>query len=258
MKLLVFGSGLAAAAILLVPQQAQALQVTTAYVPFQYRIGSANVPLQLSFPNFSSFNIPGTVKNVLYSLAANSQGTGDAAASGSIRVNNTDSADPATVTGITYTMDLNFNNPVTLAKMVQTDTSLTCVTASANCVNNGNGSVTVADGVSQNINLSNPFSGVSNSWGLQDAAQTAYFTSGNVQTTSYTGTFNGITTNPDTAFNFTANSITNTATLSGFIALIYDYDPPAASNVPGPLSILGATAAFGWSRKLRQRISSQA
>jgi hypothetical protein len=33
----------------------------------------------------------------------------------------------------------------------------------------------------------------------------------------------------------------------------HDADP-APSSVPGPLSILGATAAFGWSRKLRRRL----
>jgi hypothetical protein len=30
--------------------------------------------------------------------------------------------------------------------------------------------------------------------------------------------------------------------------------PPPQANVPGPLPVLGAVAAFGWSRKLRQRI----
>ena len=32
-----------------------------------------------------------------------------------------------------------------------------------------------------------------------------------------------------------------------------DDEQPGATDVPGPLSILGATAAFGWSRKLRRR-----
>jgi hypothetical protein len=48
----------------------------------------------------------------------------------------------------------------------------------------------------------------------------------------------------------------NSATFSGQIYLSYQYTSP--DPVPGPLPILGAGAAFGFSRKLRQRIRSSA
>ncbi|MCT0207279.1 hypothetical protein [Synechococcus sp. CS-1332] len=35
-------------------------------------------------------------------------------------------------------------------------------------------------------------------------------------------------------------------------------EPPAPSSVPGPLPLLGALAAFGWSRRLRSRLSHAA
>jgi uncharacterized repeat protein (TIGR03803 family) len=35
---------------------------------------------------------------------------------------------------------------------------------------------------------------------------------------------------------------------------IFEFDPSGAVPVPGPLPLMGATAAFGWSRKLRRRI----
>ena len=48
-------------------------------------------------------------------------------------------------------------------------------------------------------------------------------------------------------------------TLDGQVYLSYQYTAPDPINpVPGPLPILGAGAAFGFSRKLRQRIRSSA
>jgi uncharacterized repeat protein (TIGR03803 family) len=37
---------------------------------------------------------------------------------------------------------------------------------------------------------------------------------------------------------------------------IYQFDPNASSSVPGPLPLMGAGAAFGWSRRLRRRIQA--
>ena len=52
----------------------------------------------------------------------------------------------------------------------------------------------------------------------------------------------------------------NALTFSGSsLYLTYEYDdgqPPAATSVPSPLPLLGAGAAFGFSRKLRRRIKS--
>lgn len=44
------------------------------------------------------------------------------------------------------------------------------------------------------------------------------------------------------------------ALLSGLVVRALP-EPPASSNVPGPLPLLGAMAAFGWSRRLRSRLS---
>jgi hypothetical protein len=259
MKLHALASGFAISAALLSTQQANAATVTTAYIPFSYKATSpvTITPSILSFQNFAHFNLPGTLKNVVYKLAANSDGTGDAAATGQIRAS-TDSPDPTTVTALTYAMNLNFPSSVQISKPTQSDTNLTATPATGTVVN-PNGSVTIDAGLNKNIVLDAPFSGVSNSWGLQNAAQVNYFTNGTVQTNSYVGIFNGLATNPDTTFNASSSSVTaaNRGMLSGYIALIYDYEPPA-SAVPGPLPLLGAAAAFGWTRKLRRRISSQA
>jgi hypothetical protein len=260
MKLHVLASGLAIGVTLLGSQQANAAQVTTSYVPFMYKASSpagSTDPLTLSFENFASFGLPGTLKNVRYVLANDSLGNGNASATGQIRAV-TDSPDPTTITSINYSMNLEFPNAVQITKAIQSDTNLTAVPASGT-TNNPNGSVTIDAGLNRNIVLDAPFSGVSNSWGVSPGSQLNFFTSGTVQTNSYAGLFNGVATNPDTTFNAFSSSVAaaDRGMLSGYIALIYDYDPPA-SAVPGPLPLLGAAAAFGWSRKIRRRISSQA
>ena len=47
-----------------------------------------------------------------------------------------------------------------------------------------------------------------------------------------------------------------TAALGGDtgVGTIYEFDPTPATPVPGPLSLMGAAAAFSWSRRLRRRI----
>jgi len=42
----------------------------------------------------------------------------------------------------------------------------------------------------------------------------------------------------------------------GYIAVNLSFDTYTPSNVPAPLPLFGAAAAFGWSRKLRRRIGS--
>ncbi|MEI6029985.1 MAG: choice-of-anchor E domain-containing protein [Synechococcaceae cyanobacterium ELA739] len=75
-----------------------------------------------------------------------------------------------------------------------------------------------------------------------------------------TPTLNNISTNifstPTSGNGFIGNSA---LTLSGNVYLTYTYEiPPAPGAVPGPIPILGAGAAFGFSRKLRKRIRSTA
>ncbi len=45
------------------------------------------------------------------------------------------------------------------------------------------------------------------------------------------------------------------ALLSGLVVRAFSQGPPATESVPGPLPLLGAAAAFGWSRRLRSRLS---
>jgi hypothetical protein len=56
-----------------------------------------------------------------------------------------------------------------------------------------------------------------------------------------------LTSTPDLA------ALWGSATINGQFGLEYVY-----TYVPGPLPILGAGAAFGWTRRLRRRISKSA
>jgi hypothetical protein len=64
-------------------------------------------------------------------------------------------------------------------------------------------------------------------------------------------TFNGTSL---AAEGFTTTGLVGTWTLVGTTESINVYIGP--SSVPGPLPLLGASAAFGWSRRLRRRIAS--
>lgn len=57
-----------------------------------------------------------------------------------------------------------------------------------------------------------------------------------------------------TGFRGSDDSSTAQALLSGLVVRALP-EPPASSNVPGPVPLLGAMAAFGWSRRLRSRLS---
>lgn len=86
--------------------------------------------------------------------------------------------------------------------------------------------------------------------------------------------FSGVSGNPTidnyfTAYTFTSTPVGGSGTvdlpptvaasilLSGRISLEYQYEgDPEAAAVPAPLPLLGAATAFGYSRRLRQRIKS--
>ena len=72
------------------------------------------------------------------------------------------------------------------------------------------------------------------------------------QTFSSSATFNGKSLASE---GFTATGLVGTWTIVGTTESINVYiGPPAAA--PGPLPLLGAGAAFGWSRRLRKRITA--
>jgi hypothetical protein len=69
-------------------------------------------------------------------------------------------------------------------------------------------------------------------------------------------TFNGKTL---ASMGFTTTGLIGTWTLDGTsesIQVILGAPSPSGAAVPGPLPLLGAGAAFGWSRRLRKRISA--
>jgi len=69
-------------------------------------------------------------------------------------------------------------------------------------------------------------------------------------------TFNGTTL---AGLGFTTTGLIGTWTLNGTsdsIQVILGAPTPPGATVPGPLPLLGAGAAFGWSRRLRKRITA--
>ena len=69
-------------------------------------------------------------------------------------------------------------------------------------------------------------------------------------------TFNGTTL---AGLGFTTTGLIGTWTLDGTsesIQVILGAPTPPGATVPGPLPLLGAGAAFGWSRRLRKRIAT--
>jgi hypothetical protein len=69
-------------------------------------------------------------------------------------------------------------------------------------------------------------------------------------------TFNGTTL---AGLGFTTTGLIGTWTLDGTsesIQVILGAPTPPATAVPGPLPLLGAGAAFGWSRRLRKRLAA--
>jgi hypothetical protein len=79
-----------------------------------------------------------------------------------------------------------------------------------------------------------------------------YFSTGTPTITLYGGGFNA-TVPPG------GGIFTNTLNLSSSnLYLTYSYDDGITAPVPGPLPIVGASMAFGFSRKLRRRIQSSA
>ena len=69
-------------------------------------------------------------------------------------------------------------------------------------------------------------------------------------------TFNGTTL---AGLGFTTTGLIGTWTLNGTsesIQVILGAPTPPGATVPGPLPLLGAGAAFGWSRRLRKRIAA--
>jgi hypothetical protein len=257
-------------------QPAKALQITTPFIPFSNTNlnTQSRSPATLTFPTFNTlYSGPGILKSVGYKLAANDSGTGAAATTQKLTFvgNNGDLGSYATVNKISYQLNLRFNNSVVINGVTASTTS---TAASTPAVPN-----TVPFGNNQIFTLNGTYSGTSVFTGNLTPAQVNMFNSGS--TVSTTNTSSGYSVNWGDTSDFSvacygpsspsyeadcadpggyywgsvglSNNATTRAKLSGYIALVYDYEEPPAAT-PSPLPMIGAGAAFGWSRKMRKRI----
>jgi hypothetical protein len=239
-----------------VGSKADALVVTTPAYPF-IAIGtptSSTIPATLNFANFGSlYSGPGTLTKVRWKI------TTPATVGGQTRVTNQSTTASATplASNLSYSLKLTptiLGGP--LAGGLTNPTSLNCVTpstATTPCVNSipqGDEDLGVNYTKTYNINGTYTSSSV---FASLTPAQAAAFTSGSV-TSAYDVTFIGGGTNLAWNFNPTLSStVTAQPFIQGTIALEYEYSVPPAAT-PGPLPLIGAAAAFGWSRRLRNRI----
>ena len=263
MKLRLLGAGVVLAASVLAPQQAHALVATTQYVPFKiFQNPAFNVPLNLSFQSFSSL-IPSSpninLSGIGFKIAGAADGTGTAMVGGNPRVSNqSETAD--TQPFIAYAPKFTFKSsnpsavpltggPVTGTSQNASPNPVNCV-ASQSCPTMG-GNIIPSSSI-RTLNLqgnydgSGGFASINNTWS-------------NSGVTSNDGTANFSGSGTDLAFSFDptiGGSVTAKPFIMGYIAVQYQYND--ASPVPGPLPLFGAAAAFGWSRRLRKRVSSAA
>jgi hypothetical protein len=275
MKFRVLGAGLAATVCLLAPQQAQALTVLTSYQPFKIFQNSANnVPLGLTFQNFNAV-APGpglTLTGVGFRIAGPG-GTGSATVGGNPFVTNPSLTQPRRAK-ITYApaFTAQATGPGTHSRPLTGPTgtvnSVPCV-SQMNCPTFGGTDIPVS--ANRYLQLANSYSGSATIASVSGLAATA-FSSGSVTVNTGSATFAGSGTNvsnglPGTlAFSFDPDPADvedftiYKPYIEGTIALEYQYDRPVVPGapVPGPLPLVGAAAAFGWSRRLKNRISSAA
>jgi hypothetical protein len=263
MNFRLLGVGVAAAAAsLLAPQQAHALVATTTYVPFKiYQEDSLNSPINFAQNFLTAAGLTPGVANLTgigFKIAGAADGTGTATVGGNPRVGNGDDTLDS-VASINWAPKFSFLAPgafpVTSAGPVTSTTGsksgVPCV-AVQTCGTPGGTSIPAGSFRTLNLNGnsytgSGGFASINNSW------QT-----GVAYTTSESANFNGTGTNPLLFdFNPTVGSPATVADkpfIQGFIAVQYQYNLTAP--VPGPLPLFGAAAAFGWSRRLRKRITS--
>ena len=109
----------------------------------------------------------------------------------------------------------------------------------------------VADGGGSSVSATSTFLVGDSSIPLGFSISFGYISGSPIVSTS---TFTGQTLS---SLGFTINSgLLGSWTLDGTGDTIQAFLGPPAAAVPGPLPLLGAGAAFGWSRKLRKRIAT--
>lgn len=269
MKFLLFGAGVAVAASFLVPQQAHALTATTAYVPFKlFENPAFNSPLTLAFDNFCTAlgGDPAAcsskiLNGVGFKIAGNIDGTGSAMVGGDPRVGN-GSEDTNLTPLVSWAPNLkvqaNNSPPQSLMTGNSSPSVVVPCVATQSCPGLGGTVVPMASFRTLNLN-GNSYANTSVS-SADISNQTGYY-NGTVASTTGSANFSGGPSGLLYDFDPTVGSPASVAAkpfIMGFIALQYDYDVPGMTAVPAPLPLAGAAAAFGWTRRLRKRISSAA
>ena len=267
MKFRLLGAGAILAASVLAPQQAHALVATTTYLPFKlFQNPAFNTPSTLNFATFNSLVGPGpwNLTGVGFKIAGNADGTGSAMVGGNPRVSN-QSEDTDSQAFVNYAPKWSIQSitspigsgspvgPVTGSTQNATPNPVNCV-ATQSC--SGLGGNTIPMNSNRVLNLQGSYNGsggfasINNTWSGGE-------TGNGVRLTNGSANFQG--SGQDLAFNFDptlSGSAVAKPFIMGFVAVQYQYNDP--SPVPGPLPLFGAAAAFGWSRRLRKRVSSVA
>jgi hypothetical protein len=261
MKFRLLGAGVVLAASVLAPKQAHALVATTPYQQFKlYHNPAFNTPATLDFATFTSLVGTGyNLTGVGFKIAGNPDGTGSAMVGGNPRISNqSESLD--TQAFISYApqwtiQSIVIGTPPSVGTV--TGTSQNASPNPVNCVMTqscpGMGGNMIPANSTRTMDLQGSYSGsggfaaINNTWsGLP--------TGNGVRLNNGSANFSG--TGTELAFNFdptVSGSVVSKPFIMGYVAVQYQYFDP--SPVPGPLPLFGAAAAFGWSRRLRKRVS---
>jgi MYXO-CTERM domain-containing protein len=270
MKFRLLGAGAILAASVLAPQQAHALVATTTYQQFKlYQNPAFNTPTTLDFATFTSLAGPGfNLTGVGFKIAGNPDGTGSAMVGGNPRVSNLSETDDLQAF-ISYAPKWSIQSlitpppigvggamvgPVTGSTQNATPNPVNCV-GSQTCPGLGGNTIPMSSNRTLNLqgsyNGSGGFASINGAWSGPNSGNGVRLTNGSA---NFTGGNSG-----DLAFTFdptVGGSVASKPFIMGYIAVQYEYNDP--SPVPGPLPLFGAAAAFGWSRRLRKRVSSAA
>jgi hypothetical protein len=248
----------------------KATQVTTPFVAFSNvnTNTQGKSPATLTFQTFNQvYSGGGVLKSVGYKLASSSDGSGSASATQKLTFQGAlgDSGSFGRVSRISYQMNLAFNNSLAINGNVGSTTSATPAVPGD-----------TAFGTNTIYTLNGSYGGNSVFTGNLTSNQLAMFSTGaSVSTANYQVLWGANSdfvvscygpTSPDYDPSCTdpggyswgsagvINNGWNRALLGGYIALVYDYEEPRAL-VPAPLPLLGAGAAFAWTRRIRKRIA---
>lgn len=267
MKTRFLAATLAVVSSFAVGSEAHALSVTTPFKSFK-AVGTpttTNAPDTLTFANFGSlYSGPGVLKKVRWVISP------AAIVGGNPRVTNTSTTTAQTplANQMSYALSLTptiLGTPIAAGSQIPTSLNCTagnCSNQIAQAIDDGEGNLqttTKTYTVAGNYSVTPGFAGLTDD-------QAKAFTTGTVQS-SYEAVFKGGGTNLLWGFNQapgttgTGANIRPTVTpfIEGLVALEYEYELPAiGTGVPGPLPLVGAAAAFGWSRRLKKRIISAA